>query len=328
MKLSIIIPVYNAEKYIGECIKSILQCDSSDIEIIIINDGSKDKSLSIIKEYQKNDKRIYVIDKKNEGVSIARNTGIKEAKGDWIMFVDADDILTNDWFDIIKGYMSSDFKILFFTNYLKRNDYTKEEFIKNIVGINGDNYIAGPVSKLFSRKFIEELGIKFQQKLINGEDMIFIIECLSATSDYEIINKSFYKYRINEQSATHTFNINIIESDKYFHKILEKILRKSSLDKNQVNAILLHCKKNALYIMMMYLSYLKRYKDVRNYLYLFNDEIYSNIKIKKVKSKKDIISFFIIKKMYYIAYKIIRINNFFKNLCGIKKKKNIKFIEI
>ena len=121
MKLSIIIPVYNAEKYIGECIKSILQCDSSDIEIIIINDGSKDKSLSIIKEYQKNDKRIYIIDKENEGVSIARNTGIKEAKGDWIMFVDADDILTNDWFDIIKGYMSSDFKILFFTNYLKRN---------------------------------------------------------------------------------------------------------------------------------------------------------------------------------------------------------------
>lgn len=327
MKLSIIIPVYNAEKYIGECIKSILQCDSSDIEIIIINDGSKDKSLSIIKEYQKNDKRIYIIDKENEGVSIARNNGIKEAKGDWIMFVDADDILTNDWFDIIKEYMSSNFKLLFFTNYLERNDYTREELIKNIVGINGNNYIAGPFSKLFNRKFIEELGIKFQQKLINGEDMIFIIECLTATSDYEIINKSFYKYRINEQSATHTFNINIIESDKYFHKTLEKVLRKSSLDENQVNTILLYCKKNALCIMMMYLSYLKKYKDVKKYLHLFNDEIYSNIKIKKIRSKKDIISFFIIKKMYYIAYKIIRINDFFKNLCGIKKK-NIEFIEI
>lgn len=94
-KVSVIIPVYNMEKYIGECLDSVLQQSLSDIEVIIINDGSKDNSLKIIHEYQKRDNRIIVIDKANEGVGAARNDGINKATGEFVAFMDPDDMYAN-----------------------------------------------------------------------------------------------------------------------------------------------------------------------------------------------------------------------------------------
>ena len=97
MKLiSIIIPIYNNEKFISRCLDSIINQTYKKIEIIIVNDGSTDKSLDVISKYEKKDNRIKVINKKNEGVSIARNIGIESSKGDYITFVDADDWLELD----------------------------------------------------------------------------------------------------------------------------------------------------------------------------------------------------------------------------------------
>ena len=93
MKISVIVPVYNVEQYVGECIESILSQSFYDIELILINDGSKDNSGSMCDEYAKKDNRIKVIHKKNEGVSIARNIGIKNASGKYIAFVDSDDLV-------------------------------------------------------------------------------------------------------------------------------------------------------------------------------------------------------------------------------------------
>jgi len=95
-KISVIIPVYNMEKYLGECLDSILQQTLSDLEMIIINDGSTDSSLSIIREYQKRDSRIVVIDKANAGVGAARNDGIKAATGDYLAFMDPDDMYASE----------------------------------------------------------------------------------------------------------------------------------------------------------------------------------------------------------------------------------------
>ena len=94
-KVSIIIPVYNVEQYLPKCLDSIINQTLKDIEIICINDGSIDNSLSILKEYASKDDRIIIIDKENEGQGIARNLGIKKAKGKYIGFVDPD-----DWVDI------------------------------------------------------------------------------------------------------------------------------------------------------------------------------------------------------------------------------------
>ena len=91
MRVSIIVPVYNGERYFTDCIQSILVQSFTDIEVIVINDGSTDSSLSLIKRYAQNDSRIVVINQKNKGVSAARSAGLSKAKGDYIMFVDADD---------------------------------------------------------------------------------------------------------------------------------------------------------------------------------------------------------------------------------------------
>ena len=96
-KVSIIIPVYNSEKYISKCLDSVLNQTYKNIEILVINDGSKDNSIDILREYEKKDDRIVVIDKENEGVAKTRNQGIKKATGDYIMFIDNDDFIDEDY---------------------------------------------------------------------------------------------------------------------------------------------------------------------------------------------------------------------------------------
>lgn len=95
-KVSVIVPVYNMEEYVGECLDSVLRQKLADIEVIVINDGSTDNSLSIIREYQKSDDRIVIIDKKNAGVGAARNDGIRAATGEYLAFVDPDDMYASD----------------------------------------------------------------------------------------------------------------------------------------------------------------------------------------------------------------------------------------
>ena len=143
MKLSIIIPVYNAEKYLDKCMKSIFDNIENSFEVILINDGSKDNSLKIIKELMKKYKNIELIDNSNNGVSYSRNLGIKKAKGNYIMFVDADDELKKNWFDRINSYMTENYDIVYFSKYnLKSN---KNDLLKYIVGYNKENIcIAGP----------------------------------------------------------------------------------------------------------------------------------------------------------------------------------------
>ena len=96
IKVSVVVPVYNAEKYLAKSIESMLSQSLREIELILVNDGSKDNSLAICQEYAKKDRRVTVIDKKNEGACIARNTGIALAKGKYIQLVDADDYIENN----------------------------------------------------------------------------------------------------------------------------------------------------------------------------------------------------------------------------------------
>ena len=98
MRLSVIVPVYNIEKYVGKCLDSILSNDIQDMEVIVVNDGSTDNSLSVINEYAQKDNRVVIIDKGNGGCASARNAGIKKASGEYIGFVDGDDFVDKDMF--------------------------------------------------------------------------------------------------------------------------------------------------------------------------------------------------------------------------------------
>ena len=96
--ISVVVPVYNAEKYLDKCIQSIINQKYSNLEIILVDDGSKDNSLELCKKYAESDKRIKVIHKENEGVSTARNSGIEVASGDFIAFIDSDDYIDENMY--------------------------------------------------------------------------------------------------------------------------------------------------------------------------------------------------------------------------------------
>ena len=100
-KISIIVPVYNTEKYLSKCLNSLIKQTYKDIEIIVVNDGSKDKSLEIAKKFAKQDNRIKVFNKENGGLSSARNFGIEKASGEYIGFVDSDDYIKENMFEIL-----------------------------------------------------------------------------------------------------------------------------------------------------------------------------------------------------------------------------------
>ena len=107
IKYSIIIPVYNAEKFLKECLFSVLSSDRSDIEIIAIDDGSTDNSLQILKSIQSLDHRLMIFSQKNAGVSAARNKGLLEATGEWILFLDSDDYFTTEPFNYFDWIIAS-----------------------------------------------------------------------------------------------------------------------------------------------------------------------------------------------------------------------------
>ena len=111
--VSIIVPVYNCEKWLPDCIESLTRQTYSELEIILVNDGSTDGSLSICKKYEKQDERIYLVNKKNGGVSSARNTGLKHANGEWVTFVDADDWLETDAIERICRELQEDIDCCF-----------------------------------------------------------------------------------------------------------------------------------------------------------------------------------------------------------------------
>ena len=109
-KVSIIVPVYNVEKYLQRCIESILTQTETDLELLLIDDGSKDKSGLICDEYAQKDERVNVIHKENGGVSSARNLGIEKANGEWMCFIDADDYVRLDFLSNIQQYLFHNFQ--------------------------------------------------------------------------------------------------------------------------------------------------------------------------------------------------------------------------
>ena len=204
MKISIIVPVYNASEYIGICIDSILNQTYQNFELLLINDGSTDNSLKILEDYAKRDKRIRVINQKNMGVAKTRNKGIQLARGEYIMFIDNDDYIDSDYLEqfikfcdgqdiVIGGYRRVDLsgKILkkFF---LKDTDWSKYMFIT-------------PWARIFKREFLLENKIEFFSYPI-GEDIYFNLKAYSLTDKIKIISYIGYNWLYNDSSVSNTIH--------------------------------------------------------------------------------------------------------------------------
>ena len=206
--ISIIIPVFNAEKYLQECIESILRQKYSEFEIILIDDGSRDKSPIICDKYAQQDQRIKVIHKENGGVSSARNYGLKICHGEWVVFADADDYFTDTAFDSFYEASKSSNDLILFNAIKIKGNYSKIMFQYNNEKKKSLYQVTNRAvwAHLFRKSIISENNIKFPENLAYSEDTIFLYRFMLHCKNIWQSNKIVYVYRINESSACASTN--------------------------------------------------------------------------------------------------------------------------
>lgn len=226
VKVSIIVPVYNVEKYLSKCLESLINQTLKDIEIVCVNDGSTDNSLGILKEYANKDSRIKIVDKQNEGVSVARNTGIEVAAGEYLMFVDSDDYLVENACEKALNTIEHDNSdICIFGHYdLVDGKLVKSSVNKDIIKAqkqNNKTYTDFSINiwdKMYNREFLITNSIKFIPNLKTSEDVIFSFICQFDNPKVSYFTEPLYVYRLtSENSATSKSYIKSdIESLKQF----------------------------------------------------------------------------------------------------------------
>ena len=213
-EISIIVPVYNTEQYISRCIESILNQTFKDFELILIDDGSQDKSGEICDKYAKKDSRIRVFHNNNQGVSATRNYGINLSKGKYLMFCDSDDWVADNWceelYNTILLYPDSWITCNFFSVDKESN---KEESIKNnlneisklekldfyLVFKSGMSIYSW--NKIFDKEKIDKFHIRFNESTSLGEDVEFGINYLQVCNDIVVLNKYLYYYLKNHKGT-------------------------------------------------------------------------------------------------------------------------------
>lgn len=215
-KLSVIVPVYNVEKYLKQCLDSVINQTLQDIEIICINDGSKDDSLKILQEYAKKDGKITIIDKQNAGVSAARNDGIRAAKGEYITFVDGDDYLKLNAYEEIYNHIKNDKPdICVYGHFEDFDGQIKESKFIEMLHRFEDNQkfsLSDLILKLgntvwnhwYKRDFLYNKKIEFPLGLVVSEDSMFNVQCFLKNPTVKTICKSYYCYRCFREGSTLT----------------------------------------------------------------------------------------------------------------------------
>lgn len=251
-KVSIIIAVYNVEKYLRQCLDSLVNQTLQDIEFICVNDGSTDKSLEILQEYASKDSRFKIITQENQGPGIARNNAIEIATGDYIMILDPDDWLELNACELAYNQIfKNQNDMVLFTSY-KYYEKTKRKELYNyrikpfknhldksqikFCELEND-FIKTPYTweQIYSREFINENNIRYTHEKL-GEDLYFWIKAVTSSKSFSILNIPIHNYRIRENSAVQAYLINWYDlfSTRYYCLNLVK-----DLPVNYVNAYLI-----------------------------------------------------------------------------------------
>ena len=216
-KISVIVPVYNVEKYLSECLDSIVNQTLKDIEIICVNDGSTDNSIFILREYASKDNRIKIIDKENEGLGYTRKVGLDNAKGEYILFCDSDDkYVADDVFEKIYNEIKKNNSELMIFRFLygDRNSDLLDNTNKSILIFN---FYFSAWSKLYKKEFLDKYNYWFFPKYLKFEDMPFHIQCCLRTEAISYFDNVCYYYRVN--------NVTSIMNAKMGKKQLEDICK-------------------------------------------------------------------------------------------------------
>ena len=221
-KISVIIPVYNGAKYLPMCLDSLLKQTFKNWIAICIDDGSTDETATILDHYANKDKRFFVIHKKNAGVSAARNDGIKKADGEYIHFMDADDVLDNNYYEeMLKVSSGADIVCSGFVSNSKHSAnlvYKKHRILNTLFGklFWSQALIKSFVWRyLFKTDFIKKHKLGFDTKLMSQEDAIFVLQSMRVANQVIIVPNVNYHYLFNEDSALN-------KKDKKHHDKLKK----------------------------------------------------------------------------------------------------------
>lgn len=253
--VSVVVPVYNVEKYIDRCIKSIINQSYSNIEILLIDDGSTDKSSVICDKYAKKDSRIIVVHKDNEGLGLTRNCGIELAKGEYITFVDSDDYIEeNTIFDAINvirkdnsdvvmyGFnrVSSNNEIKEFVPNPRKNRYEYDEVLNELLPdyISEDpsehisrNFTNSSCTCLFKTKLFKKSKVRYaSERKIISEDTYMMINLFPYIKSVSIINHCYYNYCENLSSLSHSYRKDRFKALKIFYNCCVEVF-----DKNKYN---------------------------------------------------------------------------------------------
>lgn len=259
--ISVIIPVYNVEQYLRQCIDSVLHQTYQNIEVILVDDGSTDSSVTICEEYAKENANITVVCKENGGASSARNMGFKKVKGDYVYFLDSDDYLEeNALQDMLECLVAEQADVIFFNAYAieettgnkteKYYSYKKKyesgeglEVLQELL-LNKDLHVA-PWIMLFDRSFLEREKITFEEGIIY-EDMIFAYQVFCQAKKVTHLSKYLYnrRYRENSVMTTKISRRNFDSAEKVYYKVKE--YSETISDKTKTSSYIAKCAYNAL----------------------------------------------------------------------------------
>lgn len=312
-RLTVIIPVYNTEKYLDRCLDSVLNQSYKNIEIIIINDGSTDNSFSVIKRYLENNSIIYIQLEKNCGLGNARNVGLDNASGDYVAFLDSDDWIDSNFYYIliealekysldttIAGIINEydDRKAFTYRYRYPYNNQITGKFALNLLikSANQDIYITPIVNnKVYRRSIIKNLRLKFLNNNYN-EDDIFSFQLFSQVKSVGVVKDTFYHYYQRSSSITGQFQQKHIDDLVFAYKYLLQETKLTKTDKNIVS----YFDRNLSFVFELLFKSNFSVTDTKKYL------IYTFKKISELYSLEEIVySFDInrIKQLLFIDYK-------------------------
>ena len=219
--ISVIVPIFNAEPYLGKCIESLIHQPYTDLQIILVNDGSTDNSLAIAQQYAELDTRIEVYSQSNQGQSAARNVGLQHARGKWISFVDADDYIDPDYYTYLTQEIGElDSVQIGYRRVTAQGKILIEKLPKHF------HQFTSPCMRLYRRELFVNHNLHFPSGMIY-EDVIFSIDFWGCNPSYKMLSYMGYNYLANTHSTTAIRNL--VAKEVLFATLREKKQQAKSL---------------------------------------------------------------------------------------------------
>lgn len=336
MKFSIIMPVYNVEEYVEKSIRSVLNQTYKNFELIIVNDGTTDNSMKIVSEFQKKDKRIKAYNKKNGGLSSARNYGLKYATGEYICFIDSDDYIENNFlYTLNQELLEQKYDLIIFgysidkvdneDKIIEENDVVEKlqkfnRLKKDKLQFENISTIGYAWNKCYKHEIIKNNNLLYEEGTSYIEDIIFNCNFIKNSNTIKIIQEALYHYiqRERETLGRKSYN-NMLQLDLRYSQQLKGILSSVNYSKKEINKTtyqtLFDRFKWSINIVTMdkSISKNKRISIIKKY-FLYLKENYKKISSHVIFNKKDqIFMFFAQNNLSRIFYRINRIFFFFKD---------------